>query len=81
MQRPPCLHICVSVKTPSVVAKYLADLRAAVAKCRDTPALVKDGLAGIYGQASIVPDRSVVGDILKGYLDVLYKPQSAPSKP
>jgi sphinganine-1-phosphate aldolase len=77
MQRPPCIHICVCIKTPDIMSRYLSDLEAAALKCRDTPAQVEDGLAGIYGQASIVPDRSVVGDILKGYLDVLYSPHSA----
>ena len=76
-QRPPCCHICVTNKTSDSVDKYLADLRAAALKCRDTPAQVKDGLAGIYGQAAIVPDRSVVGNILKGYLDVLYTPAAS----
>ena len=37
-------------------------------------------MPGIYGQAAIVPDRSVVGDILKGYLDVLYTPANNKNK-
>ena len=80
MQRPPCCHICVTSKTCDSTDKYLQDLRAAALKCRDTPAQVKDGLAGIYGQAAIVPDRSVVGNILKGYLDVLYTPANNKNK-
>ena len=80
MQRPPCCRICVTSKTCDSADKYLQDLRAAALKCRDTPAQVKDGLAGIYGQAAIVPDRSVVGDILKGYLDVLYTPANNKNK-
>jgi sphinganine-1-phosphate aldolase len=72
MQRPPCLHICVTAKTGLVAAQWLADLRAATLKCKDSPAQVADGMAGIYGQASIVPDRSIVSDILASYLDVVY---------
>ena len=37
-------------------------------------------MPGIYGQAAIVPDRSVVGNILKGYLDVLYTPANNKNK-
>ena len=65
-------HLCHKQDIDSV-DKYLADLRSS-AEGRDTPAQVKDGLAESYGQAAIVPDRSVVGNILKGYLDVLYTP-------
>jgi glutamate/tyrosine decarboxylase-like PLP-dependent enzyme len=72
MQRPPCLHICVTAKTEHVAAHWLADLRAASIKCQDSPAQVAEGMAGIYGQASIVPDRSIVSDILASYLDVVY---------
>ena len=41
MQRPPCCHICVTLKTWDSADKYLQDLRAAALKCRDTPAQVK----------------------------------------
>ena len=71
MQRPPCLHICVNARTASIVDAWLADLRASVERCRDSTAQDVDGMAGIYGQAGIVPDRTVVAEILKGYLDVL----------
>eukprot|EP00946_MAST-07B_sp_MAST-7B-sp1_P002410 g2410.t1 len=71
MQRPPCLHICVNARTASIVDAWLDDLRASVERCRDTSAQEVDGMAGIYGQAGIVPDRTVVSEILKGYLDVL----------
>ena len=37
-------------------------------------------MPGIYRQAAIVPDRSVVGNILKGYLDVLYTPANNKNK-
>ena len=72
MQRPPCLHICVTKKTHLIADKWLASLRAAATKCQDSPAQVAEGMAGIYGQASIVPDRSIVSDILASYLDVVY---------
>jgi sphinganine-1-phosphate aldolase len=71
MQRPPCVHICVNVRTASIVDQWLLDLEKAVEMCRGTEAQGIDGMAGIYGQAGIVPDRSVVSEILKGYLDTL----------
>lgn len=71
MQRPPCVHICVNVRTAAIADKWLVDLNKAVEMCRGTEAQGIDGMAGIYGQAGIVPDRSVVSEILKGYLDTL----------
>ena len=37
------------------------------------PASGKEGLAPIYGMAANIPDRNLVGDILVGYMDALYK--------
>ena len=71
MQRPPCVHICVNVRTASIADQWLTDLQKAVEMCTGTEAQGIDGMAGIYGQAGIVPDRSVVSEILKGYLDTL----------
>jgi sphinganine-1-phosphate aldolase len=71
MQRPPCVHICCSVRTATIADKWLSDLNKAVEMCSGTEAQSIDGMAGIYGQAGIVPDRSVVSEILKGYLDTL----------
>ena len=34
---------------------------------------MKGGLAPVYGVAASLPFRGVVSDILKGYLDVIYK--------
>jgi hypothetical protein len=113
VQRPVGLHLCVSARTPDMIDSWLETLTAAVTKCRDTPAQVTEGMAGIYGQvgaivcvysvlqntdiificlcyqtltcfllplvpyitqpyqASIVPDRSIVNEILETYLDTL----------
>ncbi|MFN3496707.1 MAG: hypothetical protein ACK40L_19605, partial [Hydrogenophaga sp.] len=55
-----------------VIPDLLRDLREAVRVCRDSPEQVTDGLASIYGAAATVPDRTIVQDILAGYLDALY---------
>ena len=79
MQRPPCVHVCVSVRTAKIADKWLSDLSKAVGMCQGTEAQGIDGMAGIYGQAGIVPDRSVVSEILKGYLDTLLMTKSSSS--
>ena len=44
----------------------------AVEYVKRTPA-EKSGMAPVYGMAATLPLRSVVRDILKGYLDLYYK--------
>ena len=56
----------------------VADLREAVKAARAQP--LKDGsMAGIYGMAAKVPDRTLVADILAGYLDTLYLTRPPPA--
>ena len=74
LHKPACVHLCVTLRhtQTGVVQRFLRDLKAAVAHVRDNPKET-GGLAPIYGMAANLPVRSVVGDILKRYLDVLYK--------
>ncbi len=75
LQRPPAVHICVTLRhtQPELAARFGADLRAAVAAVRATPQ-AEGGMAPIYGLAASVPDRSLVSDFLKGYMDRWYVP-------
>lgn len=73
LQHPPALHVCVSVRMAPLVERFLGDLRRAAEVCRDTPEQLQGGMAGIYGSAAAIPDRSMVGDLLAAYLDTLYK--------
>lgn len=76
LQFPACVHVCVSERMDGLVDRYLEDLRASVETCRHNPEQVAEGMAGIYGTATSIPDRSMVGDLLKGYLDTMYKVKS-----
>ena len=75
LQRPPALHLCLTLRhaQPGVVERFLADLADSVAEVRRSPA-AKGGMAPVYGMASSLPFRGVVGDLLAGYLDVLSEP-------
>ena len=44
--------------------------RAHTCGCRSVQA--KEGMAGIYGMAGSLPDRTIVTDLLSNYMDVLY---------
>jgi len=74
LHRPACVHICITLRhtQPGVVEKFAADLRAAVEHARQH-AGDKHGMAPVYGMAGTLPVRSLVGDLLKSYIDVLYK--------
>ncbi|MFN0063809.1 MAG: pyridoxal phosphate-dependent decarboxylase family protein [Myxococcaceae bacterium] len=74
LHKPPALHICVTlVHTQGDVAeRFLADLKASVAEVRSTPPS-SGGMAPAYGMASSLPFRGVVADLLKKYLDRVYR--------
>ena len=75
MQNPSSIHICVTyIHTRDGAAdKFVADLREAVHDVQTAPkGKFKDGMGAIYGMAESIPDRSLVGDLAKDYIDALY---------
>ncbi|HXJ64953.1 MAG TPA: aminotransferase class V-fold PLP-dependent enzyme [Actinomycetota bacterium] len=75
LHKPPAVHICVTLRhtEPGVAERFLADLGAAVAEARDHPA-TGEGMAPVYGLAGTSPFRGMVDDLLRRYVDLLYKP-------
>ncbi len=47
-----------------VVDQFLDDLRKSVEEVRQHPELAKEGLAGVYGMVSTIPDKSIIEDFL-----------------
>lgn len=74
LHRPPALHVCTTLRhtEPGVVDRLLADLAAAVEEARAHPE-AEGGMAPVYGMAATLPDRSIVSDVLKTYMDLWYK--------
>jgi glutamate/tyrosine decarboxylase-like PLP-dependent enzyme len=74
LHKPSCFHIALTLRhtPPSVISRFLNDLKESVAYVKANPGS-KDGMAPIYGMASSLPFRGMVSDILKRYLDVVYK--------
>jgi sphinganine-1-phosphate aldolase len=75
LHRPPAVHICVTLRhtQPGVAERFLADLRASVDEVVAAPAR-REGLAPVYGMAAAIPFRGMVRDLLKKYVDLLYRP-------
>jgi sphinganine-1-phosphate aldolase len=75
LHRPSALHICVTLRhtQPGLAERFGADLSGAVGVAREHPS-AEGGMAPIYGLAASVPDRTVISDFLKAYMDRWYVP-------
>ncbi|KAJ1969498.1 Dihydrosphingosine phosphate lyase, partial [Dimargaris verticillata] len=73
LQFPACVHFAFTLPSASMAEQFLIDLRDAVAQVKANPTHFGEGSAAIYGLATTVPDRSIVGDIARGFVDSLYK--------
>jgi sphinganine-1-phosphate aldolase len=75
LHKPPAVHICVTLRhtRPGVAERFLADLEGSVDAVLSQPA-AREGLAPVYGLAATVPFRGMVNDLLRKYLDLLYRP-------
>ena len=75
LHRPAAVHLCVTLRhtRPGVAERFLADLRASVAEALSQPT-DDQGLAPVYGLAATLPFRGMVRDLLKKYIDLLYRP-------
>ena len=74
LHKPPAVHLCVTLRhtQPGVAERFLADLKAAVEHVQSHPNEA-GGLAPMYGMAGTLPFRGVVEDMLKRFMDLLYK--------
>jgi glutamate/tyrosine decarboxylase-like PLP-dependent enzyme len=74
LHKPTCIHLCVTLRhtQPGVVERFLADLREAVEHVKAHPE-EKGSMAPVYGMAATLPMRGMVSDLLKKYLDVIFK--------
>ena len=75
LQKPAAVHLSPTLRhaQPGVAERFVDDLREAVAYVKTNPGAT-NGMAPIYGMATSVPDRTVVHDMLKAYMDLYYQP-------
>ncbi|KAH3908620.1 hypothetical protein HBI56_075140 [Parastagonospora nodorum] len=84
LQNPPAIHIAVTLPIVAVVDKLIEDLvevtedvkdkeRRRIAEGKGAKGAVKGDAAALYGVAGSLPNKSVVVDLAKGFLDTLYK--------
>ncbi len=74
LHKPTCVHLCVTLRhtQPGVAERFVADLRDAVEHVKAHPE-EKGTMAPVYGMASTIPMRGLVSDMLKKYLDLIFK--------
>ncbi|OAL51168.1 sphingosine-1-phosphate lyase-like protein [Pyrenochaeta sp. DS3sAY3a] len=84
LQNPPAIHVAVTLPIVAVVDKLIDDLvevteevrekeRRRIAEGKGAKGAVKGDAAALYGVAGSLPNKSVVVDLAKGFLDTLYK--------
>uniref|UniRef100_A0A8C5I8W1 sphinganine-1-phosphate aldolase n=1 Tax=Gouania willdenowi TaxID=441366 RepID=A0A8C5I8W1_GOUWI len=74
LQFPSSIHICCTVlhTQPGVADQFIGDVREQVAIIMKNPSEKTTGMGAIYGMAQSIPDRSMVTEISRGFLDCLY---------
>ncbi|XP_064172753.1 sphingosine-1-phosphate lyase 1 [Anguilla rostrata] len=74
LQFPSSIHICVTLlhTQPGVAEQFVGDVTDLVAVIMKNPKEKTTGMGAIYGMAQSIPDRSMVTEISRGFLDCLY---------
>jgi glutamate/tyrosine decarboxylase-like PLP-dependent enzyme len=74
LHKPSAVHLCVTLRhtQPGVAARFIDDLKGAVDYVKAHPD-EKSGMAPVYGMAATIPLRGMVSDLLKRYIDLLYR--------
>jgi len=77
LQFPPAIHLGVTMAHVSsgheIAKNFLADLADATAPLVATPNEKSAGAAAMYGMAQAVPDRSVIEDVTRAFIDTCSK--------
>ncbi|KAJ3416545.1 hypothetical protein HDV05_001282 [Chytridiales sp. JEL 0842] len=71
LQFPQAIHIACTYLTVPVADQLVADIKEAVEAIKKDPKAGNGEVAAIYGTAANVPDRSIIADVAKGFLDAL----------
>jgi glutamate/tyrosine decarboxylase-like PLP-dependent enzyme len=74
LHKPSCVHLCVTLPhtAEGVAERFISDLREGIAAVKADPGEA-EGIAPVYGMAATMPVRGMVGEMLRRYLDILYK--------
>ncbi|XP_073541959.1 sphingosine-1-phosphate lyase 1 [Phyllobates terribilis] len=74
LQFPPSIHICLTLlhTKPGVAQLFVKDVQESLLVIMKDPGAKTTGAGAVYGMAQTIPDRSLVTEISKAFLDCLY---------
>ncbi|KDR14164.1 sphingosine-1-phosphate lyase [Zootermopsis nevadensis] len=74
LQFPPGLHLCVTYMhtADGVADRFLSDVEEELAIIMKDPTRPVEGKFAMYGMSHSIPDRSIVGDFTRFFLDSMY---------
>ena len=74
LHKPSCMHIALTLRhaEPGVKERFILDLKSAVEHVKGHPE-EQGSMAPVYGMAATMPMRGLVSDMLKKYLDLIFK--------
>jgi glutamate/tyrosine decarboxylase-like PLP-dependent enzyme len=75
LHHPPAVHICTTLRhtSPGIAERFVDDLADSVREARGDPPSER-GMAPIYGMAATLRERDTVDAMLKGFIDLWYRP-------
>jgi len=68
---PAGIHISVTILIDETA--FISDLAYAMEEIRKKPYEPPTGAAKTYGAATLIPDRSIIDRIARGFIDALYE--------
>lgn len=74
LQFPPAVHLCVTdMHTEKGRAEsFIEDVAHAARELIEQPRSSAEGAAALYGMSQLIPDRSLVAELTRGFLDACY---------
>jgi len=75
LQFPASMHICCTTMhtADGWVERFLEDVKEHVKPLLATPNVKAEGAGAVYGTAQSIPDRSIIEDVVGGFIDVTYQ--------
>jgi len=74
LQFPIGIHLCITHlhTKPGVASLFVEDLRIELNEILKTPDVELTGKMAMYGMSATLPDRTIVGDITRYFIDAMY---------
>jgi len=73
LQYPPGIHFCVTYANKDAVDDIVADIATIAKELMKNPGKKAEGAGALYGVAQQIPDRTLVDQLARGYIDILFE--------